>query len=529
MATKTLYKVQVGAYKVKENAEKMANKLRKRHFPAVLVKVDGLWKVQSGAFSIKENADQRVKDLKNAGYDAIMVTVPGSNDKKEPVKVPTGWNKVLKVLNTIVSAKDPHQKVVDILKKHGHTLKPSSAWCSETVVAAFLEAGYEKLIGGYAADAPSLKRHAKNLGIWHDGSSGIKAGDIVLYGSGTPNHTEIAIDSTYNISGNYNGTAKKRKRSGRKIHGYIRPKYPTSEPAKKEDDIQHKLRVRFWAIRFWESDPEKYGDASVFIQYGADGKSIEHVFLVDTGMNNSDTIKKLKKAGVTHIDAILISHDHSDHYGYLESILKTFKVDHVYFPDQTGVKKYQPEYANRISKQAAKCVSAGAKYSYLKPGDEFKVGDDIWVRAIFMADPSKLPEKEDHHFINNMSIAVQVFVGKWTFHMAGDMQSDAIKQMLAHCDAELNCDVFKIQWHGDRGGITIDLANALFPSVAVSNYHGPASSGGRKSTYKVLENVGCLVMENYKDGEVYMDILDDKMTVSGSKTGIRKVVVQKGV
>jgi hypothetical protein len=223
MATKTLYKVQVGAYKSKENAETMANKLKKRGFPALLTLVDGLWKVQTGAFSIKPNAEQRVKDLERAGFKPIVVTVPGAEEQKNEI---TAFAKVMDILLRIMDSKNPHSEVIGLCKKHGHILKNDSAWCTETIVCAFLEAGYGYLIDDWAADAPSLKSHGKKLGIWHDGSSGVKAGDIVLYGSDKPNHTEIAIDGSHNISGNYGGTVKKRKRSGRKIHGYLRPDYP---------------------------------------------------------------------------------------------------------------------------------------------------------------------------------------------------------------------------------------------------------------------------------------------------------------
>ena len=514
--SKTVYKVQIGAYRQKSNAQKIATKLKKAGIPTAIVTVDGLMKVQCGAFTVKANAEKRLAKVKKKGFlNAVLITVPGTDPAPAPAL--KGWSKVLAILTGIMTSKDPHRKVIDILKKYGHTLKESSAWCSETIVAAFLEAGLGKLIGGYAADAPTLKKHAKSLGIWHDGSSGIGPGDIVLYGSGDPNHTEIALDGVYNISGNYEGTVKKRKREGRTINGYIRPKY-------QEDEDPEYPRVRFWGIRFWESDREKYGDASAFIQYGADG-TISHVLLVDTGMNNTDTVKKLKAAGVKKIDAILISHDHSDHYGFLETMLGEFSVEHVYFPDQTGVKRYQPGYADRITKQAAKCTAKKVSYSYLAPGDGFKVGA-IDCRAIFQADASKLKEKDNHHFINNMSLACRITVdGKWIFHMAGDMQTDAIGQMLGEI-SDLKCDVFKIQWHGDRGAITHDLAKALKPSVALSNYHGSASAGGRVSTYKVLEDVGCDVFRNYEDGEVYMDMDGTTMNVTCTKSGRKKVVTK---
>ena len=58
--------------------------------------------------------------------------------------------------------------------------------------------------------------------------------------------------------------------------------------------LTDKSYVRVWAINHWESDPEKYGDATAIIEYGFDGVNIEHVALIDTGMDGSDTIKKLK-------------------------------------------------------------------------------------------------------------------------------------------------------------------------------------------------------------------------------------------
>lgn len=65
---KKLYHVQVGAYKVKKNADNMATKLQKDGYKTYIVQIDGLYKVQTGAFSVKKNADSLAKELKNKGY-----------------------------------------------------------------------------------------------------------------------------------------------------------------------------------------------------------------------------------------------------------------------------------------------------------------------------------------------------------------------------------------------------------------------------------------------------------------------------
>ena len=85
---KTMYKIQIGAYREKGNAQKMASKLKKAGVNAVIVKDGGLYKVQCGAFTDKANADKRLAQVKKKGFsNAIIKIVPGTEEKKtEPSK-----------------------------------------------------------------------------------------------------------------------------------------------------------------------------------------------------------------------------------------------------------------------------------------------------------------------------------------------------------------------------------------------------------------------------------------------------------
>lgn len=70
---KTLYKVQVGAFREKSHADALAKKLIAKGYQAFTAKdKDGLYKVQAGAFTKKENADALVKKLKADGFDAFV-------------------------------------------------------------------------------------------------------------------------------------------------------------------------------------------------------------------------------------------------------------------------------------------------------------------------------------------------------------------------------------------------------------------------------------------------------------------------
>ena len=67
-----IYKVQIGAYTIKENALKRLTAVQAAGFSAILKMEDGYWRVQCGSFSYRENAETMQKRLKNAGFAAII-------------------------------------------------------------------------------------------------------------------------------------------------------------------------------------------------------------------------------------------------------------------------------------------------------------------------------------------------------------------------------------------------------------------------------------------------------------------------
>mgnify|MGYP000760729409 FL=1 len=72
-----LYRVQTGAFSVKDNADRMLAKVKAAGFDTYMVKVDGLYKIQVGAYSVKANADAMLAKVKAAGFDAFITTQGG--------------------------------------------------------------------------------------------------------------------------------------------------------------------------------------------------------------------------------------------------------------------------------------------------------------------------------------------------------------------------------------------------------------------------------------------------------------------
>ena len=154
-------------------------------------------------------------------------------------------------------------KVLGVLKAHGYKYDHKTAWCVLQIMAVFAENNALGLIGGINQRSKYLKAAAQKLGIWHDGSSGILPGDIVVYAdkNGVPNHSEFAIGANLNISGNYNGGTSRRTRSGRKIAGYVRPKY-TAMP--EMDDLQITIAAVDVLLDVYKTGDTRIKQLSVF-------------------------------------------------------------------------------------------------------------------------------------------------------------------------------------------------------------------------------------------------------------------------
>lgn len=68
------YRVQVGAFRNRENADRLVYQLTDKGFPAFLLYEDGLYKVQVGAFMQLGNAIRMEQRLRDAGYSTVIVT-----------------------------------------------------------------------------------------------------------------------------------------------------------------------------------------------------------------------------------------------------------------------------------------------------------------------------------------------------------------------------------------------------------------------------------------------------------------------
>lgn len=73
-AQERLYRVQTGAFRNREYAQEMLEKLLSEGFPAFLLLEDRLYKVQVGAYRMLDHAVRMEKSLRDAGYATFITT-----------------------------------------------------------------------------------------------------------------------------------------------------------------------------------------------------------------------------------------------------------------------------------------------------------------------------------------------------------------------------------------------------------------------------------------------------------------------
>ena len=76
-----LNRVQTGAFKNRDNADRLEARLKADGYPTYMVVADGLFKVQVGAFAKRSNAINLEKELKSKGYDTYITTKSGTPAK----------------------------------------------------------------------------------------------------------------------------------------------------------------------------------------------------------------------------------------------------------------------------------------------------------------------------------------------------------------------------------------------------------------------------------------------------------------
>jgi competence protein ComEC len=213
------------------------------------------------------------------------------------------------------------------------------------------------------------------------------------------------------------------------------------------------------------------------------------------------------EAKLDHLDHLVTTHWHMDHFGGVEGIARRLRVDHYWdrgLPDlqaPDGDKANYPDgpFAGDKLGQSYRKASEGRRKA-LKAGDTLPLKG---VEAVILASGGKVidgpsspanpacesapPDLPVDTSDNARSLALRFRLGGFDFLDCGDLTWNVEKQLVCPVDKIGPIDVYQVTHHGMDISNHPTLVRSIAPTVAIMN-NGP-TKGGSPATVKLLRSI----------------------------------------
>jgi competence protein ComEC len=186
------------------------------------------------------------------------------------------------------------------------------------------------------------------------------------------------------------------------------------------------------------------GDAVLF-------RSAGRVALVDAGPSDR-VAERLRALGVDTVHLFVASHNHSDHIGGADAVLKAFRVRNYLDNGHPATTAIQKRVLGLVEEEGA---------TYLEASPRTITLGDAKVRIV--PAPPEVGGDEQ----NNRSVVVLLERGAFHALLSGDSEEEEIEGLLASPGALPDVDVLKAAHHGSRNGVTEPWLARLRPEVVV--------------------------------------------------------------
>jgi competence protein ComEC len=239
-----------------------------------------------------------------------------------------------------------------------------------------------------------------------------------------------------------------------------------------------------------------------------------HALLIDAGTQEAGrtrVVPFLREAGITALDALVLTHADEDHLGGAIPVLAALPVRRLLTNGARG----DTMSAREVRRLAA---SRGVPETALAAGMALAGGPGVRLEVLHPPAglvPGVAPASNDN------SVVVKATRGAVSFLLTGDLEEAGLPWLLRAEDATLRAAVLKVPHHGSRLGLAGDqLFRRIRPAVAVLSV-GRAHRLPAPETVQALRDAGATIVMTREEGAVQLRTDGHRLEVRTFRSGKR--------
>ncbi len=233
------------------------------------------------------------------------------------------------------------------------------------------------------------------------------------------------------------------------------------------------------------------------------------VVLIDAGAwspgynsGKSIILPHLETRGVERLDAVILSHPHSDHIGGIISLIDMIEIGVIY---NSGYEYDSKLYQNYIEK----AEENGVRVESVESGDYLEI-DPSLLFLVLGPEPTSFGTDPNEH-----SVVINLIYGLSEFLFTGDASKEQEARLMDNYGELLDTDFLKVGHHGSRTSSNEGFLEFITPEIAVTSL-GERNRFGHPH----IEAVSRL-MET--EGELYFTSRDKALVFTSDGKSIRRV------
>lgn len=264
------------------------------------------------------------------------------------------------------------------------------------------------------------------------------------------------------------------------------------------------------------------GDAALI---ECDGKTM----LIDGGNPVDENYPKdkvslsdhFKSKNITHIDVVICTHAHLDHYGGLIQIIKDFSIGKIYTPNYSDVKQLLETSTYQAFIDAIE--KSNVNTSFLNKDDVFELGSaNVAVFGptkpalqYMDVEAGKQTNGKESLDWNHTSIVLKVSYGNTSFLFMGDAEGPSEKDLL-ESGKDLHATVLKVGHHGSNSSSREDFLQAVSPECAIISVGENTYGHPTEETIGRLRDSGADIYQTDQVGDIVVKSNGQIIVVNGS-------------